>query len=303
MDVRDTGVRNTTAGTVAAIFHDHDKVERAITDLISAGFSKEQIGVAVKEPEDKMNENWIQRIRQMFLDKTTATNAEALRAEEARDRDYYTRQYTDDTLAGMGIPASEAGRLSDAMDRGDALVTVRNASRSADAIAILKRSGGITSVEELNKELGKAPVRTEARTARDVGEQRIQLFGEVLKVHKDRIRSGEVRLRKEVVTENKRVDVPVEREELVIERTPGGDRPAGEARIGEQKEIRVPLTEERVRVEKQPVVNEEVRVGKREVTGVEHVDDKVRHEEVRVENEGDVNVKDAERLNRPKKTA
>lgn len=303
MDVRETGVRNTSASTVAAIFHDHDKVERAITDLISAGFTKEQIGVAVKEPEDKMNESWIQRIREIFAGKATATNAETLRAEEAREREYYRSEYTNETLSGMGIPSSDAERLRDAMDRGDALVTVRDAARSADAIAILKRGGGITSTAEL----ASAPVRTEARRSTEartgnVGDQRIQLFGEVLKVHKDRIRSGEVRLRKEVVTENKRIDVPVEREELVIERTSGGNRPATDARIGENKEIRVPLTEERVKVEKQPVVNEEIRVGKREVTGVEHVDDKVRHEEVRVENEGDVDVKDA-RLNRPKKTA
>ena len=65
------------------------------------------------------------------------------------------------------------------------------------------------------------------------------------------------------MTENQNIQVPVTREELVIERGPGSGQVTGE--IGRDEEIRVPLSEERVRVEKQPVVNEEVRVGKRQV--------------------------------------
>ena len=47
---------------------------------------------------------------------------------------------------------------------------------------------------------------------------RVQLFGEVLRVHKERISRGEVRVRKDVVTENQTIEVPVTREELVLER-------------------------------------------------------------------------------------
>src|SRR5947208_15842521 len=81
----------------------------------------------------------------------------------------------------------------------------------------------------------------------------------MLRTYKERVQRGEVRLRKEVVTESQSIQVPVTREELVIERTPGSGQVTGE--IGRDEEIRVPLSEERVRVEKQPVVNEEVRVG------------------------------------------
>lgn len=100
------------------------------------------------------------------------------------------------------------------------------------------------------------------------------------------MKRGEVKLRKDVITEKKTVEVPVTREELVIERTPASGEPAGE--IGTDKEIRVPLSEERARVEKQPVVNEEVRVGKRQVQRTEHVSNSVRHEELRVDKEGEV---------------
>src|SRR5204863_7389667 len=114
--------------------------------------------------------------------------------------------------------------------------------------------------------------------------------------HKERVSHGEVRLRKEVVTERQNVEVPTTREELVVERVPGGGREATGAGVGSgEKEIRVPLSEERVRVEKKPVVNEEVHVGKRQVQDTKRVSDQVRHEELRTETEGDVDKEQIER--------
>ena len=110
-----------------------------------------------------------------------------------------------------------------------------------------------------------------------------------MRVHKERVSRGDVRLRKEVVSEKQNIEVPVTREELVIERVPGEGRDAAGAKVGSgEKEIRVPLTEERVQVEKKPVGNEEVRVGKRQVQDTKRVSDEVRHEELRTETEGDV---------------
>jgi stress response protein YsnF len=45
-------------------------------------------------------------------------------------------------------------------------------------------------------------------------------------------------------------------------------------------------------VEKKPVVTGEVRVGKREVQETQNVSDEVRHEEVKVDKEGDVKVRE-----------
>jgi uncharacterized protein (TIGR02271 family) len=117
---------------------------------------------------------------------------------------------------------------------------------------------------------------------------RVQLFGEVLRVHKERISRGEVRVRKDVVTENQTIEVPVTREELVLERVAASpNTPASSADIGRSQEIRVPLSEDSVRVEKQPVVREEVKVGKREVSDVARVGDEVRREELRVDSDLD----------------
>jgi uncharacterized protein (TIGR02271 family) len=98
-----------------------------------------------------------------------------------------------------------------------------------------------------------------------------------------------VRLRKDVVNENKTVQVPVTREELVVERVPASGR-ASTGEIGSDEEIRVPLSEERVRTEKESVVTGEVRVGKRAVQNTETVSDNVRHEELRADKEGDVEI-------------
>ena len=122
------------------------------------------------------------------------------------------------------------------------------------------------------------------------GGQRIQLLSEVLRVRKERVSKAEVRFRKEVVTENQTVDVPVTREELVIERMPAqAGTPAFEA-IGSNEEIRVPLSEEKVRVEKKPMVKEEVRVGKKKVQELRQVNEQLKREELHVDREDEANV-------------
>ena len=86
------------------------------------------------------------------------------------------------------------------------------------------------------------------------------------------------------------MDVPVTREEVVIERRPAsGQATASEIKPGE--EVRIPVKEEQVHVTKTPGVKEEVSVGKRTVHDTEHVGGTVRKEELRVEKEGDVDVR------------
>ena len=121
------------------------------------------------------------------------------------------------------------------------------------------------------------------------GGQTMKLHEEQLHARKEQVETGEVRVRKEVTTEHKTLDVPVQREEVVIERRPAsGQATSGDIRPGE--EVRIPVREEQVRVEKTPVVKEEVTVGKRKVQDTEHVGGTVRKEEVKVEQKGDVDV-------------
>ena len=124
---------------------------------------------------------------------------------------------------------------------------------------------------------------------RDAYDRTLKLHEERLKVNKEHVKTGDVQVRKEVVTEHKQITVPVQREEVVIERRAvGGAAVAGDVRA---EEIRIPVSEERVKVSKETVVKEEVSVGKRTVQGSETVGGEVRHEELKVESAGDVKVK------------
>lgn len=125
--------------------------------------------------------------------------------------------------------------------------------------------------------------RNSDRPTEDV--QNIQLLGEVLRVHKDRINRGEVVVRKDIVTETQNVQVPVTREELVVERRDvSGETPA-RGSIGENRELRIPLTEETASVDKGTVVREEVAVGKRPVQEVRDLSGEVRREELVVDDQ------------------
>jgi uncharacterized protein (TIGR02271 family) len=132
---------------------------------------------------------------------------------------------------------------------------------------------------------------TDAPRTPTAGEERVRLHEEELRPRKEPVQAGEVGLRKEVVTEQKPVDVPVTKEQVEVERHPVEGRPPARSGIGEGEEVRVPVKEEKVRLEKEPVVTEEVSLGKRPVEQTEQVHGTVRREEARVETEGDVAVR------------
>jgi uncharacterized protein (TIGR02271 family) len=114
---------------------------------------------------------------------------------------------------------------------------------------------------------------------------------EEVNVRKQPVKKGEVRVRKDVTTERRHLDVPVEREEVVVERRRAGGRAAA-GDIRGQEEVRIPVKEEEVFVEKRPVVREEIAVGKRRVQDTRRVDAEVRKERARVEREGDVRMRE-----------
>ena len=157
-------------------------------------------------------------------------------------------------------------------------VTVTAEGRYDEATALLRRHGAYD-------------MHTTAHASRTAeGAERIQVREEELQAHKQPVETGAVRVRKEVVTEHRTLEVPVQREEVVIERqAPTGEPAASDIRPGE--EIRVPVMKEQVTVEKRPVVKEEVTVGKRVIQDTERVGGEVRREEVHIEREGDVDVR------------
>jgi uncharacterized protein (TIGR02271 family) len=136
-------------------------------------------------------------------------------------------------------------------------------------------------------------VASERDTRRGAAEgETMQLREEQLQARKQTVEAGQVNLGKEVVEEQRSVEVPVTREEVFIDRHPV-DRPAADQPIRDSGQtVEVPVREEQVEVSKQPVVYEEVGVGKRQVTEQQQVSDTVRREEARVETEGNLGTRE-----------
>jgi uncharacterized protein (TIGR02271 family) len=111
---------------------------------------------------------------------------------------------------------------------------------------------------------------------------------EELRVGKTQRETGRARLRKYIVTENVQQTVPVEREELRVEREPITDANRDAAMSGgdlTEEEHEVTLHAEEPVVEKRAVPKERVRLDKETVTDERTVDEEVRKE--RIDAEGD----------------
>jgi uncharacterized protein (TIGR02271 family) len=258
-------------GRVVAFFSKRDDAYSALSKLKEAEVHNDRIGLAIgygQKSTQEYDSSFWQKIKDFFTG-------------EDHDEDTSFQ----DASAPMGWTDDRYRHYERGISSGGAVVTVTG-DRLDEARDILQRNGGDL------RESGFETSGSIAGTTGIQGEQRIQLRGEMLRTYKERVQRGEVRFRKDVVTENQTVQVPVTREELVVERTSGSGQPASGG-IGRDQEVRVPLSEERVRVEKQPVVNEEVRVGKRQVQTSQQVSDKVRHEELRVDKEGEVETEES----------
>jgi uncharacterized protein (TIGR02271 family) len=114
---------------------------------------------------------------------------------------------------------------------------------------------------------------------------RVPLHEEELTTEKRTREAGEVRVRKDVVTEHKTVEVPVTREEVHVERVPASASSTGnlEADAFQEKTISVPVHEEEVEIKKRPRVREEVRVSKTRQQVEHRADADVRHEEAKID--------------------
>jgi len=274
--------------TAAGLFRSEEQAERAIDALTAAGFSKKDIGVAIASSESKTGDDARAGARHSGV-------GEKIRSLFSPDeRQEYDSGNDLDVLEHMGLREADAGYYRNSLYDGAVLVTVNAGSRSAEANAILHRLGA----EAPDVARGNANISSDNRGA--VGTQRVQLLGEILRVHKDRVHRGSVTLKKNVVSERQEVEVPVTREEVVIERHPVGQREARAGSFEPGKEVTVNLEEDRVRVEKQPVVREEVSVGKRQVQETRRVGSDVKREELKVDREGDINVENETDLRKRK---
>jgi uncharacterized protein (TIGR02271 family) len=198
-------------------------------------------------------------------------------------------------LVGWGIPEEDAEYYETEVKAGRYLVTVEAGDREAEARSILRGQGGFDRTGWEAVRADRANIMAEGGF-RDENGRVIQLREEHLRADKETVNTGEVKVRKEVRTEHKQINVPVEREEVVVERRPArGGRASGDMKA---EEIRIPVKEERVKVTKEPVVREEVSVGKRKVRDNRTVSGDVRKEEMIVDSSGGAKVRHTTRTDR-----
>lgn len=295
-ELKEAGFPSNQIGLAASSARDassHTDSSSYINDRSGAGESGSRTGAVAEKAGEKAEGAWA-KIKNFFEGGDVEPYAEENRRGEPTSReittggseDYeYGEQDVRGSLSGLSVPEERSRYFGHRLHQGSegAVVTVNAGGREPEAEAILTRNGGDVGSDAANYDYAQSSNQPNQTGASVEGTQRIQLLGEVLRVHKERISRGEVTLRKEVITENRTINVPVTREELVVERhAVEGSTPAS-GRIGEANEIRIPLSEERAAVDKDTVVREEVSVGKRNVEDTRTVSENVSREDLVVD--------------------
>jgi uncharacterized protein (TIGR02271 family) len=286
----------TGTGTLVGFFEDDADARQAVEALHEAGFTSAHIGIAHRggstlrsdssssRIKEKATSTW-DKIKSMFQGNEADANPSAANQNDRKEQyDQYDTSDLHGSFIGLNIPEQRSRYFQNrlANSRNGAVVTVNAGDRIPEAESILRSYNADLGDNADTYNYSETETGSSQQLAEGQEQNNIQLLGEILRVHKDRVSRGEVRLRKEVVTETQTVQVPVTREELVIERRPVDQATPATGSIGES-EIRIPLSEERASVDTSTVVREEVAVGKKPIQEVRDLTGKVRREELVVE--------------------
>jgi uncharacterized protein (TIGR02271 family) len=206
----------------------------------------------------------------------------------AQTREYVDSRYEDrdihelpdapvEALRGLGKRGGEALR------KAFGVKTIRDLAINdfvLKAQEVLRLAEGPTAIPTAAPATGADAAGHQRERA---GQQALTRSEEELEVDTKQVPRGQASVRKQVVTEQQRRTVPVEREELRVQREPitagEGDRDA-ELSADERT---IELREEQPVVNKRVVPKERVRIGKEVVRDQEHVSEPVRKEQVEVD--------------------
>jgi uncharacterized protein (TIGR02271 family) len=208
----------------------------------------------------------------------------------AQIREYVDRRYEDrdvnelpdapvEALRGLGKRGGEALRKAFGVKTIGDLATNDFVLKAQE---VLRLAEGPAAIPTVAPTAGSAASADDSKRER-AGQQALTRSEEELQVDTTRVPRGQAGVRKRVVTEEQHRTVPVEREELRIQREPiragEGD---GNAEVSAEERT-IELREEQPVVDKRVVPKEKVRIGKEVVRDQEHVSEPVRKEQVEVE--------------------
>ena len=134
---------------------------------------------------------------------------------------------------------------------------------------------------------GLTPVTQDAPASK---ERPIQLYEERLVTQKQRIKTGEVKISKQTITETTDTNIPITREKVIIEIESiysGQTRvDFGDAEVSEDGTVRMGIYEEQAEVCRRIVPYQNVSVRKEVVQDIVHTQQTIRKEELTVQTEG-----------------
>ncbi|MDQ2716320.1 MAG: YsnF/AvaK domain-containing protein [Chloroflexota bacterium] len=276
--------------TVLGIFRDRTLADQAIAELRQTSWGLDEVKVIGRNPGGGV----LASLKSAFTQQEGTTDGAA------------------DDLAGLDLPQDQRQLYQHALDSGDYIVLARTQGHQLEVRDILHRHGALNVFTPF--EMG--------------GERTVQLRQEVPQIQKYVVNTGEIRIHKRVITEQKTFTVPVTREEVTIERlpsTPTAQAPSaypgpgatqfqapGQAQdmsiernpvvdqstvqedevLREGGTLRILVREEQVFINKVPVVMEEITVRKQAVQETRTLVEPIRHEEARVEQAGNVVVRE-----------
>ena len=113
----------------------------------------------------------------------------------------------------------------------------------------------------------------------------LDLREEELDINTYRVETGDVTLHKDIVEEERSVDVPVSHDQVIIEQRTVDHKPTDEP-ITADETVHIPVTAEKIDVEKHTVVTGEISAHKRSVQETEQVHEVLRKEVADVQSHG-----------------
>ncbi|MFJ7744316.1 YsnF/AvaK domain-containing protein [Peribacillus sp. NPDC097295] len=288
--------------TVYGVYESNADVISAINALKAKGFEGEDITVVADKEETLDFTNG-----QRETDVHTITNV----TTEDTFMDKVARFFMPDEnanlstrLADAGLSNSEAAEYVYDVERGKMLVLVKEGKGHLTSPRDSFKAGteGSLTTGETLETNSKNPLfngteksarlndnDTTVLNGRGRGttedEKTIRLREEQLKIDKERVQAGEVVIGKEVKEEHKTINVPVEREEVTIERHPVTGKESGleAGTIKDGETVRIPVVEEKLEVTKKPVVTDEIVIKKHVVEETEQVQDTLKKEDIELD--------------------
>ncbi len=276
----------TEQSTVIGVFRDRAIADAAIRELHQAGFRDDQIHLMGHSGGG----NALEGLKNLFSSKHTTTTTD-----------------TADELTQAGIGQDNIAYYQQEIEAGNFIVAVQSYGQQRQARDILYQHGAYDASTDESRIGGGGRV--------------IPVREERLHVDKQVVQTGEVVIRKRVITENKTFTIPVTREEVTIERLPARnaavstsntqtpsndtlldrrtdldqtDAPVTDGRemLNHDGTIRILVREEQVTFNKQPVVIEEILVRKQQVQENREISDTLKREEVHIEHSGNIIIHD-----------